>query len=93
MGMTPKEFNKMINFESAFYGIKSLAYGLPISLGIMVHLYRQLSGSFDFGFFIPIKGIVIVIIAVFAIVGKAMFYSGAKVKKQNIIDGLKDSNL
>ena len=93
MGMTPKGFNKMINFESAFYGIKSLAYGLPISLGIMVLLYRQLSGSLDFGFFIPIKGIVIVIIAVFAIVGTAMFYSGAKVKKQNIIDGLKDSNL
>ena len=93
MGMTPKGFNKMINFESAFYGIKSLAYGLPISLGIMLLLYKQLSGSFEFDFFIPIKGIVIVIIAVFSVVGIAMFYSGAKVKGQNIIDGLKDSNL
>ena len=93
MGMTPKGFNKMINFESAFYGIKSLAYGLPISLGIMLLLYKQLSGSFEFDFFIPVKGIVIVVIAVFVIVGIAMFYSGAKVKGQNIIDGLKDSNL
>ncbi len=93
MGMTQKGFNKMINFESVFYGIKSLAYGLPLSLGIMVLLYKQLSGRFEFSFFIPVKGIVIVIIAVFVVVGTAMFYSGAKVKKQNIIDGLKDSNL
>lgn len=93
MGMTPKGFNKMINFESAFYGIKSLAYGLPISLGIMVLLYRQLRRSFDFDFFVPVKGIIIVIIAVFVVVGTAMFYSGAKVKQQNIIDGLKESNL
>src|SRR5690606_35793603 len=28
MGMTPKGFNKMINYESIFYGIKSLIYGL-----------------------------------------------------------------
>ena len=93
MGMTPKGFNKMINFESAFYGIKSLAYGLPISLGIMLLLYKQLSGSFEFDFFVPIKAIVMVVVAVFVVVGIAMFYSGAKVKGQNIIDGLKDSNL
>ena len=93
MGMTQKGFNKMINLESVFYGIKSLAYGLPLSLGIMVLLYKQLRGRFEFSFFIPVKGIVIVIIAVFVVVGTAMFYSGAKVKKQNIIDGLKDSNL
>ena len=93
VGMTPKSFNKMIHFESVFYGIKSLVYGLPISLLIMATLYKNLSRSFDFTFFVPIKSVVIVIISVFILVGSAMYYSGGKVKKQNIIEGLKDSNV
>lgn len=93
VGMTPKSFNKMIHFESMFYGIKSLVYGLPISLLIMTILYRSLSRSFDFPFFVPIKSIFIVIVSVFILVGSAMYYSGGKVKKQNIIEGLKDSNV
>lgn len=32
-------------------------------------------------------------IAVFVIVGVSMVYSGAKVKGENIIEGLKDNNL
>ncbi|MBU3805148.1 MAG: FtsX-like permease family protein [Candidatus Cellulosilyticum pullistercoris] len=93
VGMTPKSFNKMINFESMFYGIKALVYGFPISLLIMVILYNNLSRSFKFTFFVPIKSIMIVIVGVFILVGSAMYYSGGKVKKQNIIEGLKDSNM
>lgn len=93
VGMTPKSFNKMINFESIFYGLKALLYGLPISFMIMIVLYRQLSNSFDFEFFIPVGSIITVIVSVFMIVGASMFYSGAKVKGQNIIEGLKDTNL
>ena len=93
VGMTPKGFNKMINFESIFYGIKALVYGLPISFIIMTVLYKQLSGSFEFDFFVPVGSIIVVIVSVFGIVGVSMFYSGAKVKGQNIIEGLKDSNL
>lgn len=93
VGMTPKSFNKMINFESIFYGLKALLYGLPISFMIMIVLYRQLSNSFDFEFFVPVGSTITVVISVFVIVGASMFYSGAKVKGQNIIEGLKDTNL
>lgn len=93
VGMTPKGFNKMINFESIFYGLKALLYGLPISFMIMMVLYKQLSNSFDFDFFVPVGSIITVIISVFVIIGASMFYSGAKVKGQNIIEGLKDTNL
>lgn len=93
VGMTQKGFNKMINFESIFYGLKALVYGLPISVVIMMVLYQQLSANFIFDFFIPVKSILVVMIAVFVIVGIAMSYSGAKVKGENIIEGLKDSNL
>ena len=34
IGLTPKQFNKMIAFESVFYGLKALLYGIP--LGIFV---------------------------------------------------------
>lgn len=93
VGMTPKAFDKMINFESIFYGLKALLYGLPISFIMMIALYRQLRDSFDFTFFVPVGSIIVVIISVFVIVGVSMFYSGAKVKGQNIIEGLKDTNL
>ena len=54
VGMTPKGFNKMINYESIFYGIKSLLYGLPISIGVMYLIYNAMSDSFDYPFRLPL---------------------------------------
>ncbi len=89
VGITPKGFNKMLNFESIFYGIKALCYGLPISIAVMYMTHRALMISFRFPFELPIKSILTVVISVFVIVGTAMLYSSAKVKKENIIDALK----
>ena len=93
VGMTPKGFNKMINYESIFYGIKALLYGLPISLAVMYLIYLAMDVSFAYPFEIPWLTILYTFIAVFIIVGSAMLYSGSKVKKENIIDGLKQENL
>lgn len=93
VGMTPKSFNKMINYESIFYGIKSLLYGLPISIGIMYLMHYTLENSFLFDFTLPWFHIIFVIIAIFLIVGSAMLYSSSKVKKENIIDTLKQENI
>lgn len=93
VGMTPKGFNKMINYESIFYGIKSLLYGLPISVSVMYLIYWAMDLSFEYPFELPWLSILYTIIGVFLIVGSAMLYSGSKVKKENIIDGLKQENL
>ncbi|MDD4347026.1 MAG: ABC transporter permease [Desulfitobacteriaceae bacterium] len=93
IGMTPKGFNKMINYESLFYGIKALLYGLPISFGIMYLIYKLLSNSFEFSFAIPWGSIIGTIIAVFAIVGSTMLYASSRIKKENIIDVLKNENI
>lgn len=93
MGMTPKGFNKMINYESIFYGIKALLYGLPISIAIMYLMYRALMNSFDYVFTLPWLSLLYVVVAVFLIVGIAMLYSSGKVKKENIIDALKQENI
>src|SRR5690625_601262 len=93
VGMTPKGFNRMINYESLFYGIKALLFGLPISFGIMLLIYREMAGAFDYPLLLPWGSIVGVIIGVFVIVGLAMLYSSVKVRKLNIIDALKSENI
>ncbi len=89
VGITPKSFNRMLNYESIFYGLKALIYGLPISIAVMYLIYRVLMDSFEFAFSLPITSIGIVIISVFLIVGIAMLYSSNKVRKENIIDALR----
>jgi putative ABC transport system permease protein len=93
VGMTPKGFNKMINYESIFYGIKSLLYGLPISIAVMYLMHKALMNSFRYGFTLPWMSIIHVIAGVFVIVTSAMLYSSAKVKKENIIDALKQESI
>ncbi|MFA7216256.1 MAG: FtsX-like permease family protein [Bacillota bacterium] len=93
VGMTPKGFNRMINYESIFYGIKSLFYGLPISVGVMYLIHKSLMRTFRYDFEFPWAGIVYVIVAVFVMVGSAMLYSSARVKRENIIDALKQENI
>ena len=93
VGMTPQGFNRMIRFESLFYGIKTLLYGLPISFAVMLLLYTALSGSFSFVFSIPWSSVAFAVGSVFLIVGASMLYSGAKVRRENILDGLRTENI
>ena len=89
VGITPKSFNRMLNYESIFYGLKALLYGLPISITIMYLIYRVLMDNFEFVFTLPIINIGIVVISVFLIVGIAMLYSSHKIRRENIIDALR----
>ncbi|WP_338030326.1 ABC transporter permease [Fervidibacillus albus] len=93
IGMTPKSFNKMIRYESMFYGIKALAYGLPISIAIMLLMHRAMIESFMFPFRLPWVNLGIVVGSVFLIVTLIMLYSSGKMKKDNIIDALKQENI
>jgi putative ABC transport system permease protein len=93
VGITPKGFNKMLRFESIFYGIKALLYGIPISIGAMYLMHGGLTYAFVYPFEIPWSNIIIAVISVFLIVGMSMLYSSSKVKKENIIDALKNSAL
>ncbi|WP_342561412.1 FtsX-like permease family protein [Paenibacillus sp. FSL R7-0345] len=93
VGATPKGFAKMLNYESVFYGVKSLLYGLPISFAAMVLIYKAFANKFSYGFTLPWMSILSVIVGVFVIVSSAVVYSGAKVKKENIIDALKQENI
>ncbi|WP_165998535.1 ABC transporter permease [Bacillus sp. Cs-700] len=93
IGMTPKGFNKMMNYESIFYGMKAILYGIPISIAIMYLMYLSFRSTFVYGFTLPWMSLLLVIIAIFIIVGSAMFYSIKKLEKNNIVDTLKQENV
>lgn len=93
VGMTPKSFDKMIYYESIFYGVKAIIYGLPISILIMYSIHQSLGFTFDYAFTLPWTSLIIVILMIFLIVGLSMFYSIAKIRKDNIIESLKQENI
>lgn len=89
VGITPKGFNKMIMLESAFYGIKAVIFGLPISALISFGMHKALNNS-TATFSIDYVLYLIVALVVFAIIGMTMIYSVKKVQQNNIIETLKD---
>lgn len=93
VGLTNKGFNKMLYFESLFLGLKSLLYGLPISFAINYLIHRSLLGIQDSSMYIPYNSYLIAIIAVFIIVLVTMMYSSFKIKKDNIIDQIRQENI
>lgn len=93
IGMTTKEFNKMIKLESIMYGAKSLLIGIPIGLFGSYEVFKSFTNSIDFGFIIPWQAIIISVIFVFIIVGLTMKYSLNKINKQNIIETIRQDNI
>lgn len=93
IGMTTKEFNRMIRLESIFYGTKSLLIGIPIGLGLSYLMFKAFGESVDFGFIFPVSGILISIIAVFSLIISIMKYSLNKINKQNIIETIRKDNI
>lgn len=93
IGMTPKGMKKMLRFEGFFYGMKSLIYGLPISLCVMFFIYKSLSRNFEFAFTLPWANLFIAGIGVFFIVGTSILYATRKHQEQNIVESLKNENI
>ena len=93
IGMTTKEFNKMIKLESVMYGTKSLLIGIPIGLIGSYAIFKSFTNSIDFGYIVPWPAIIISIIFVFIIVGLTMKYSLNKINKQNIIETIRQDNI
>lgn len=89
VGMTQKSFRKMLRYESLFYGLKTLLYGLPVSLALMAAIYWGMK-EYDTPFSLPWLALAGTVAALFLIVGGTMRYTGRKLKKDNIIETLKD---
>lgn len=94
IGMTKKEFNRMIRLESLMYGIKSLLIGIPLGIAGVFAIFSAFSvGSVPMSFVFPWKAILISIAVVFVAVWLIMKYSISKVNKQNIIETIRNDNI
>ena len=79
IGMTNKEFNKMIRLESILYGLKSLLIGIPIGIILSYLVYKAVSGGIEMEFILPINSIIISIVVVMLLIIFIMRYSLSKI--------------
>ena len=93
IGMTKKEFNRMINLETIFYGTKSWIYGTIAGLLGTILMYKAFSIKIEKGIYIPINAIIISAIFVFIFVFIIMKYSINKINKQNTIETIRNENV
>ena len=93
IGMTKREFNRMINLETIFYSTKALIYGIALGMIGTFALYKAFSVKFESGMYIPVKPILISVIAVFILVFIIMKYSIGKINKQNTIETIRNENI
>ena len=93
IGMSKKEFNKMIRLESIMYGAKSLLIGIPLGILGSYGVYKAFAQGVDIGYTFPYPAIIISIVFVFIIVGITMKYSLNKINKQNIIETIRKDNI
>ena len=94
IGLTNRGFNKILFFESLFFGMKSLIFALPVSIGVTVLIHYALADMVSIStIIIPWKAIIISIVSVFIIVLLTMMYSTSKIKKHNIIEQIREENI
>lgn len=94
IGMTNKEFKRMIRLESFFYGTKSLIIGIPIGCILSYVIYHFLTdGDSSIKYKLPLIAIIISTLAVFLLITCIMKYSINKINKQNTIETIRNENI
>ena len=93
IGVTKKEFNRMINLEILFYSIKSLFYGIILGLIGSYLIYMGFTNGYETSYVVPFKAIIISIIFVVFLVTMIMKYSISRINQQNIIETIRNDNI
>ena len=88
VGLTPEGLQKIIRFESLFYGMKALSYGLPVSILISVWMFNAFANLFTFSFVIPWRQLIICIVGVQLVTFLTMRHASKKFSSENIVDAL-----
>ena len=89
LGMTPREFADMLNFECVVYGCRGYFAGLFIALPCAVLMYYLGSGSSLEGFYLPVRYPLIAAVCVFVLVYVTMRYGQQKIKQERLMDVLR----
>ncbi|MTK12777.1 MAG: ABC transporter permease [Clostridiaceae bacterium] len=92
VGMSERDFQKMMNFECAFYGMRALLFVLPIATisSWLIYKWMVAGGADNIDFVFPWGSIGISVFSVRFVVFIRMLYATIKIKRENIIDVLRD---
>ncbi|UWP60041.1 ABC transporter permease [Ruminococcus gauvreauii] len=91
VGMSERDFQKMMNFECAFYGMRALLFGLPIAAVCSWLIFKGMfMGGAEIHYIFPWSSLLISAFSVFFVVFITMLYAVSRIKKENIIDALRD---
>lgn len=93
VGLTPGGLRRMLRYESLFYGLTALLFGLPLGIVLSGFIYTRFDGVSTFAFTLPWGAILICIAGILGIVFATMMVSGAMIRHDNIVDAIKDENL
>lgn len=93
VGMTGREFRRMIWLEGMFYGGKALFIGIPLGLLLSWFFNIALREGIVRDFLFPWSGILISVAAVAVLLFVIMHYSMAKINRKNIIETIQNENI
>ncbi len=92
-GMTPKEMNRMLNYECLIYGIKSLVYGVPLGI-LMAGLIQMVLMQAD------LQTVSIAwqiypasVLLVWILVWLTTVYARKRLRRHSLIEDLKNDNI
>lgn len=89
VGMADRDFNKMMRLECVFYGVRALLFGLPLAVLCSFLIHGGMVGD-EARFVLPWSSIVISVVGVLFIIMITMMYAVSRIKRENIIDALRD---
>ena len=93
IGLTPRGFNKIIFLESLLFSLKALIFGIPTGLILSIIISNNMNMLVDNSYIFPLKAIIISIIGSLIITLITMFYTSNKIKKENILDSIREENI
>lgn len=93
LGMGDRDFGRMMRFECLLYGMRTLLYGLPVAVLFSWLIFRGLigvEGIESLRFRIPWESMGISTLGVFLIIFVTMLYAVNRIRRENIIEALRD---
>lgn len=93
VGMTDRGVEKILFLESFISGAKALIIGLPVSAVICLLIYKAIAQGFETAFIVPWASIIGAVAGVFIVTFISMLHAANRLKKENILDSLRDENI
>lgn len=93
VGMTGREFKRMIWLEGVFYGGKALIIGIPLGILLSLGFHRAFGEGIITDFVMPWRGIAIAAAAVVVLLYIIMRFSMGKIRHRNIIETIQNENI